>query len=155
MDHLSQTASWQEITKKTFLYCIPLLIIYSIFTFISNEMVYHNHHFPSVQVFCKSRSFRFIYRELEIYTFGYLGYRFLKNNLQQQWYKLYVLVLICGDVFISSVGACRYFIGDSVRLDIMYNQVLVFFASPFYFMIFSIFALYLKPSTSIENASEN
>lgn len=155
MDHLPQTASWQEITKKVFLFCIPLLLIYSLFTFISNEMVYHNHHFPSVQLFCKSRSFRFIFREFEIYTFGFLGYRFLKKNLSTHWSRLFVLILLCGDVFISSIGAYRYFIGDSERLDIIYNQVLVFFASPFYFMLFSIFALYLKPSSLIENDSEN
>ncbi len=152
MDHLSETASWQEITKKIVLYCFPLLFIYAIFTFISNEMVYHNHHFPSIQLFCKSRSFRFIYREFEIYTFGYLGYRFLKNNTSVQWSKLFVLVLVFGDLFISSIGAYRYFVGDSPALDILYNQILVFFASPFYFMLFSIFVLYLRPGKAIDKA---
>lgn len=151
MDHLSEATSWQGLTKKLILFCLPLLLIYAVFTFISNEMVYHNHHFPSVQLFFKSRSFRFFYREFEIYTFGYLGYRFFKRNINEHWSKLFILVLLIGDVFVSSIGAYRYFVSDSLQLDMLYNQVLVFFASPFYFMIFSIFTLYLKPGNMIGN----
>lgn len=117
-------------------------------------MVFHNHHFPSVQMFFKSRSFRFFFRELEIYTFGYLGYRFLKQHLNVSWSKLFILGLIIGDVLVSSIGLYRYFVADSHYLDVVYNQILVLIASPFYFMIFSIFTLYLKPSNLIENKNE-
>ncbi len=154
MDYLSEASTWQRITKKLILYCIPLLLIYALFIFISNEMVFHNHHFPSVQVFFKSRSFRFFFRELEVYTFGYLGFRFLKKHLSENWSKLFLLILIICDVLVSSVGFYRYSVADSHYLDIIYNQILVFIASPFYFMIFSIFALYLKPSNLIENRNE-
>lgn len=151
MGDLSKTSTWGNITRKVILYSIPLFLVYFIFTFISNQMVFHNHNFPSVQLFCKSRSFRFIYRELEVYTFAYLGYRFIHKNLEFSWSKLFIYGVFALDILISCIGAYRYFIKDSAFLDVLYNQLLVFIASPFYFLIFTIFAIYLRPSMEKQN----
>ncbi len=151
MGHISKASSWGSITKKIIIYTLPLFLVYFVYMFISNQMVYHNHNFPSVQHFCKSRSFRFLFRELEVYTFAYFGYKFIVKHLSDSWSKLFLIVLFLIDIIVSSIGAVRYFIGDSQVLDMYYNQILVFIASPFYFLIFTIFAIYLRPGIDLRS----
>ncbi len=151
MGLLSETTPWGSITKKVIVYTIPLFLLYIVFIFISNQMVFHNHNYPSVQLFCKSRSFRFFFRELEVYTFAFFGYKFIVRHLNNSWSKLFLIVLFLIDIIVSSIGAVRYFIGDSPVLDVYYNQILVFIASPFYFLIFTIFAIYLRPGIVLRN----
>jgi hypothetical protein len=151
MGHLFKASAWGDITKKVIIYSIPLFIVYFIYMFISNQMVFHNHNYPSIQLFCRSRSFRFFFRELEVYTFAYLGYRFVKKHLEISWSKLFLLGVFSLDFFVSCIGAYRYFVKDSGFLDILYNQLLVFIASPFYFLIFAIFAIYLRPGINLDS----
>ena len=149
MDHLSKTSSWGKITRKVILYSLPLFLVYFVYMFISNQMVFHNHNYPSIQSFCKSRSFRFVFREIEVYTFAYFGYLFIRKNLCDSWSKLYIVILFALDIMVTCIGSIRYFIGDSPALDVLYNQLLVFIASPFYFLIFTIFAIYLQPGIEL------
>ena len=151
MGDISTTSSGGSITKKVILYSIPLFLVYFVYTFISNQMVFHNHNYPSIQLFCKSRSFRFLYRELEVYTFAYLGYKFIQKNLNVTWSKLFLVTIFVFDIAVSCIGAFRYFVKDSGHLDVLYNQLLVFIASPFYFLIFTIFAIYLRPGMGMQN----
>lgn len=151
MGLLSETTPWGSITKKVIVYTIPLFLIYIVFIFISNQMVFHNHNYPSVQLFCKSRSFRFFFREIEVYTFAFLGYLFIKRNIGISWSKLFLITVFLIDFVVSCIGAFRYFIKDSETADLIYNQILVFIASPFYFLIFTIFAIYLRPGIVLRN----
>ena len=151
MGDLFKTSSWGIITRKVIAYSIPLFVVYFVYTFISNQMVFHNHNFPSIQLFCKSRSFRFFFREIEVYTFAYLGFLFIRNNIDATWSKLFLATVFIIDIVVSCIGAFRYFVQDSATLDLVYNQLLVFIASPFYFLIFTIFAIYLRPSMEKQN----
>ena len=146
MDSVSQTNSWKKDTNRIVRYCIVLLLLHVFFQFFSNEMMHQADKYSNFKVLFSSRIFRFFYRELIVYTFGFLGYRFIFKAISALWAKVFIYVLFGLDFILCSIGIIHYLIPKNVFYDYTYNYVMNFVASPFYFMVFIIFVVYLKPA---------
>ena len=146
MDSLSQTNSWKKDTSRIVRYCIVLLLLHVFFQFFSNEMKYQAEKYVDFKILFSSRLFRFSYRELIVYTFGFLGYRFIFKAISALWAKVFIYVLFSLDFILCSMGIIHYMIPENIFFDLAYNYLLNFVASPFYFMVFIIFVVYLKPA---------
>lgn len=144
MDNLSKAFTWPKTTKRIAIYCILLLGLNFVFEFISNEMVFQHNRYQNLQFLFENKVFRFFYRELIVYTFGYLGFRFFSKNGPKYLGKLFIYFLLLLDFCLGLIGFSHFLFNDVVVFDEIYNYLVTFIASPFYFMAFVIFAIYLN-----------
>lgn len=144
MDNVSEAITWQKNTRKIAIFCILLLVLNFVFDFISNEMVFQNKNYKDLQFLFANKVFRFFYRELTVYTFGFLGYIYISKNVSKQWAKLFIYFLLLLDLSLGIIGVFHFLYPKNIPLDFAYNYLVTFIASPFYFMAFVIFAVYLR-----------
>jgi hypothetical protein len=144
MDNLSKAIEWQKNTKRIIVYSFVLLVLNFVFQFISNEIVFQNKNYQSLQFLFANKVFRFFYREIIVYTFGYLGFRFISKNVSKFWAKLFIYFLLLFDFCLGLIGVSHFVFNENILLENIYNYLVIFIASPFYFMAFVIFAVYLN-----------
>jgi hypothetical protein len=152
MDNLSKAFTWQKTTKRIAIYCVLLLGLNFVFEFISNEMVFQHNKYQNLQFLFDNKIFRFFYRELIVYTFGYLGFRFFYKTGSKYLAKLFIYFLFLFDFCLGLIGLSHYFFPHNVIFDDIYNYLVTFIASPFYFMAFVIFAVYLNNDKNEQTA---
>lgn len=149
MDNVSKAITWQKNTRKIAIFCFLLLVLNFIFDFISNEMVFQNKNYQSLQFLFSNKVFRFFFRELNVYTFGFLGYRFISQIVSKKWANIFIYFLLLLDFILGIIGIFHFLFLDNPVLDISYNYLVTFIASPFYFMAFIIFVVYLNNTDSV------
>jgi hypothetical protein len=152
MDSVSKAFTWQKNTRKIAIFCFFLLALNFIFSFISNEIVFQNKNYEHLQFLFSNKVFRFFYREINVYTFGFLGYRFINQNITKKWANIFIYFLVLLDFALGIIGVFHFLFIKNVVLDISYNYLLTFIASPFYFMVFIIFVVYLSNAESKHEA---
>lgn len=150
MDRVSKAITWQKNTRKIAIFCFFLLVLNFIFDFISNEMVFQNKNYQNLQFLFSNKVFRFFYRELNVYTFGFLGYRYIHRNVSKKWANIFIYFLLLLDFILGIIGVFHFLFLENVTLDIAYNYLVTFIASPFYFMAFIIFVVYLNNNESVQ-----
>jgi hypothetical protein len=91
---------------------------------------------------------RFLFREIVVYFFGFLGFLFLKKEgLNPSYYWQLWLLLAVLDMLCLSIGAFRQGVMEVKFLHDSYNRLMGIIASPVYAICFIIYALYfsMKP----------
>jgi hypothetical protein len=94
---------------------------------------------------------RFILRELVVYTFGFMGYFYLKREKFHPNYALQFWILLAVfDLFCLLIGLYRQFIAEVEFLHDIYNRIIEVIASPIYVICFGIYALYFSSQEANE-----
>ena len=134
----------KHITRKIIWYSLPLWGLYLVYMYLNNVILTQEHRRETLNLVKSNVYLRFLLREVFIYTFAFSGYLFLKKHVAKSYVILFFMVLVILDVFMTSIGTIRVFlVNDSVLLGSMYGYILAFICSPIYFMLFSLFAIYL------------
>ncbi len=140
----------EQIRRKVIRFGLWVLIMW---------ILYVMYHFFSEYVreqkeesdFWNTNAVRFALREIVVYTFGFMGYFFLKRETLHPNFRLqFWLLLAFFDLICLSIGLYRQFVGEHTVLHDMYNRIIEIIASPVYVIVFVAYALYFSVKTNHE-----
>ncbi len=125
-------------------------------------LVYLGYHFFNEYIltirdksnFWSHNAARFCLREVVVYTFGFMGYSYLKREkLHPNFSKQFWILLAFFDLLCLGIGLFREFVMELGVLHDVYNRMIELIASPVYAICFVIYALYFSYDENAEVVS--
>jgi len=140
----------QQIRGKIIRFAILVGIMWLLYVryYFFNESIQHIGDTNSIW---KHNGIRFLLRELVVYTFGLMGYFYIKYEKLDPIFRLqFWLILALIDILCLSIGLFRQFVFEVELLHDIYNHIIGFLASPVYVICFGIYSLYFSYSDKID-----
>lgn len=104
--------------------------------------------------FWNSSGSRFALREVMVYSFGFMGYSYLKREkLHPNFSKQFWILLAFFDFLCIGIGLFRVFVFEITILQNTYNRMLGVIGSPLYSICIGIYALYFSYDENAEAVS--